>query len=171
VGADPIIAWGLTATNLAAVPLAFGFAVVVPIALPPGVPTVIAASVVGGMTDLTGDGVAITPLNVPSGLLQDNTLASAAFTWSVGTAVAFGAGTPGALYPYGPFAFGPAAGPLGAGADLLADSILFSLSPFGDIASLTGFCSIDPVPVPPSACLFGTGLLGLLGLGWRRMKS
>lgn len=167
---DPLIGWGLVATNLAAVPVAFGFGVVIPIALPPGTPTVVAASVVGGMTDLTGDGVAVIPLNVPSGLLQDNTLTPPGFTWSVGPAVGFPAGLPGALYPYGPFAFGPAAGPLGAGFHLFSDSVLFSLTPFGDITSLTGFCSVV-IPVPPSACLFGTGLLGLLGFGWRRMKS
>ena len=28
----------------------------------------------------------------------------------------------------------------------------------------------SPVPVPPSALLLGTGLLGLVGLGWRRRK-
>ncbi|MFA4904519.1 MAG: hypothetical protein WC600_17430 [Desulfobaccales bacterium] len=167
---DPIIAWGLTATNFAAVPVAFGFGVVIPIALPVGSPTVIDASVVGGMTDLLGDGVSVTPTSI-TGFLQDNTLASAGFTWSAGPAVAFGAGLPGALYPYGPFAFGPAAGPLGAGADFLIDGVGFLLSPSGDIASLTGFCSIVPIPVPPSACLFGTGLLGLLGFGWRRMKG
>jgi hypothetical protein len=31
--------------------------------------------------------------------------------------------------------------------------------------------TVDPVPVPPSALLMGSGLLGLVGLGWRRRKE
>jgi hypothetical protein len=34
-------------------------------------------------------------------------------------------------------------------------------------ATITGFAA-EPVPLPPSALLMGSGLLGLLGLGWRR---
>jgi hypothetical protein len=164
---DPIIAWGLTATNLGTAPLVFGFSVVTPLVLPPGTPTVVASSVVGGLTDFTGDGVAVTPV-LPSGLLQDNETSHS--LWSVGPAVSFPAGTPGAL-PYGPFAFGPEAGPVIFSLDVLSDRVFFSLSPDGDIASLTGFCSIVAIPMPASAFLFGTGLLGLLGYGWRRMKG
>ena len=29
----------------------------------------------------------------------------------------------------------------------------------------------NPVPVPPSVLLMGSGLLGLVGLGWRRRRS
>jgi hypothetical protein len=32
---------------------------------------------------------------------------------------------------------------------------------------VTGFAA-EPIPLPPSALLFGSGLLGLLGLGWRQ---
>ncbi|HAY22478.1 MAG TPA: hypothetical protein DCY27_10005 [Desulfobacterales bacterium] len=31
--------------------------------------------------------------------------------------------------------------------------------------------SISPIPIPPTALLMGGGLLGLVGLGWRRRKS
>jgi len=165
---DPIISWGLTATNLAAVPTAFAFAVPLPIALP-NTATVVDSSAVGGMTDLLGDGVAVTPTNA-SGLLQDNNVTPPNFTWSVGPAVAFGAGKPGALYAYGPFSNGPAAGPV-VGAALFSDAVGFTLSPNGDTASLTGYCSIVPIPLPPSVLLLGSGLLGLLGLSWRRVKA
>jgi hypothetical protein len=55
---------------------------------------------------------------------------------------------------------------------------LFYNTPF-DLIWGTAICGndivsgpVDPqVPVPPSALLLGTGLLGLVGLGWRRRKS
>jgi hypothetical protein len=36
---------------------------------------------------------------------------------------------------------------------------------------LMGYRLGTPVPLPPSALLLGSGLLGLVGLGWRRRKS
>jgi hypothetical protein len=35
-------------------------------------------------------------------------------------------------------------------------------------ASVTGFAGEHPVPIPPSALLLGSGLLGLVGFGWRK---
>ncbi len=35
----------------------------------------------------------------------------------------------------------------------------------------TGYARPSAVPIPPSALLLGSGLLGLVGLGWRRRKE
>ena len=40
-------------------------------------------------------------------------------------------------------------------------------------ASINAFLSVDslPVPIPPSALLLGSGVIGLLGVGVRRRKN
>ena len=37
--------------------------------------------------------------------------------------------------------------------------------------NLMGEIAANTVPIPPSALLLGTGLLGLVGLGWRRRRQ
>ncbi len=169
IKSDPVIAWGLTATNLAAVPVNFGFAVFVPVVMP-GLPTLVSASVVGGMTDFTGNGVAINPTNA-SGFLQDNTINPPGFMWSVGNAVVNPAGSAGAIYPYGPAGPFTMAGPGPVvGAAIFGETVSFTLTGFGDIASLTGYCSIVPIPVPGAVWLLGSGILALIGIS-RRSRS
>ena len=46
----------------------------------------------------------------------------------------------------------------------------FSVNYDGTIYNLTALHTAA-VPLPPSALLFGSGLLGLVGLGWRRRKT
>ena len=75
----------------------------------------------------------------------------------------------------------------GLGPGAFSDTYTSTISPYNP-TSLTeivvinqagsGVTSFDaslsttsPVPVPPSAMLLGTGLLGLVGLGWRRKRS
>jgi hypothetical protein len=167
---DPTISYGLAVTDLGA-PSNFGFSFGIPV-LPgelPSLPTVVNSSIVGGLTDFTGDGVAITAHNA-SGLVQDNNLDGVAFTWSVGPSASFGPGSPGSLYTYGAYAFGPAAGPAGPFVGLFTTSVAFSLSGGGDVAALTGSCSIAPVPLPPTLLLLGSGLVGLIGLRVRQRK-
>jgi hypothetical protein len=168
--ADPTISYGLAVTDFGA-PSVFGFIFSIPVLAGelPALPTVVSSSIVGGLTDFAGDGVTITALNT-SGLIQDNFLDGVAFTWSVGPSASFGPGSPGSLYTYGAYAFGPAAGPAGPFVGLFTTSVAFGLSGGGDVAALTGFCSITPVPLPPTLLLLGSGLVGLIGFRVRQRK-
>jgi hypothetical protein len=166
--ADPTISYGLAVTDFGA-PSIFAFLFSIPVLAGelPALPTVISSSIVGGLTDYSGDGVTITALNT-SGLVQDNYLEGVAFTWSVGPTASFGPGSAGSLYTYGAYTFGPAAGPSGPYTGLFTTTVSFGLSGFGDVAALTGFCSINPVPLPPTLLLMGSGLLGLVGFRMRK---
>ncbi|RIK84225.1 MAG: hypothetical protein DCC68_02255 [Planctomycetota bacterium] len=176
---DPSIAWGIAVTDFGA-PSTFSFTFTTPI-VPTGNPSVVAGSVSGGLTDVTGNGVSITPdaaLGDPDGdtvaELQVNEVGVGGppvFTnmgVDVGGAVAFGPGIPGANYTYGPFTSGPIAGPPGVWTSLQS-RVSFTLSGGGDIASLTGFASI--VPEPSSIVIVAMGALALGGIAWRRRKN
>jgi hypothetical protein len=163
---DPFITMAIGAVNNTGGNVGFAFAVALPINLPP-LPTIVNASLVGGLTDSTGDGVTITPFLTP--LILDNSVVPPGFTWGAGPAAAFPAGPPGAFHVYGPFAFGPAAGPVAGGPTLFTESLSFILSGNSDAAALTAHCSINPIPVPPSLVLLGSGLLGLVG--WRKFRQ
>jgi len=172
VDIDPFISFGFTATNIDSAPHDFGFMFFpgVPILMPSG-PTLLKSSIVGGLTDSTGDGVSISPATGNT-MVSDNYLSlnpTNPIIWSVGPAVTFAQGEPGSFYNYGAFAFsGP--GPDGPFTDILfGEKVLFTLSGYGDIAALTGYCSINPVPLPGAALLLGSGLLGLVG--WRRFRK
>jgi hypothetical protein len=169
--ADPTISYGLAVVDFGA-PSNFAFLFSIPVLAGelPAMPTVVNASIVGGLTDFTGDGVAITATNL-NGLIQDNFLQGVAFTWSVGPSAAFGPGPAGSLYAYGPYAFGPSAGPSGPYTGTFTTIATFGLSGGGDVAALTGFCSITPVPLPPTLLLLGSGLVGLIGFRVRKLSA
>jgi hypothetical protein len=62
-----------------------------------------------------------------------------------------------------------------AGAHLVADIYGSPGWPTDGSPAYTGFAgnggTINQIPIPPAVLLFGSGLIGLAGLGWRRRKS
>jgi hypothetical protein len=166
--ADPFITYAVAVIDSGA-PSTFGFSFSIPNALPASPATTVNSSLVGGLTDTTGDGVSITPVG-PATLLMDNYLSDLnTFVWSVGSGVSHGPGAPGAFYAYGPYAFGPAAGPANPPlTGLFITTLDFTLSGGGDAAALTGYCAINPAPIPSTLLLLGSGFLGLAGLRLRK---
>jgi hypothetical protein len=165
---DPFIAYGIAVVDFGA-PTAFGFSFFTPI-VPTGPATVVTASLVGGLTDATGDGISITPtVNAP--FLQHSYATAPATTMGVDVGLGFaaGAGPPGSFYGYGPFAAGPIPGPVGVWTGLGVD-LDFTLSGGGDIAALTGFSSINTVPEPSTIAMTVLGLIGLVGSALRRRR-
>jgi hypothetical protein len=166
VDPDPAVAYGLSFTS-GANPLSLTFVFAGP-AFVINTPSLVKASISGGLTDIDGLGVSLLPFQNP--LIQTNTAllngAPVGVPWGVGAGYNFGPGGPGAKYTF-QTSMGPNGGPppIVTG---MNETVSFTLSGGGDIASFTGYCAIDPVPVPGSVLLMGSGLLGLVGLRWRR---
>jgi hypothetical protein len=157
---DPSIAYGIAVADFGA-PTSFGFFFVTPI-VPTGPSTVVAASIVGGLTDLTGNGVSITPFAQSTVQVASAGPPSTSLGVDVGPAFSAPAGAPGAFHSYGPHSDGPQPGPGGI-FTTLAVTASFTLSGGGDIAALTGFASIDTAPdVVPDG---GPGLAGVMAIG------
>jgi hypothetical protein len=128
---------------------------------------------VGGLTDPTGDGVAITPFGGATVQRSSVGLPNTNMGVDVGGAFSSGPGVPGALYGYGPHSAGPIAGPGTGPWTFLSVLCSFSLSGNGDIAALTGFTSIEeaaqPIPEPSALVLLGGGLVAV-ALAVRRRR-
>jgi hypothetical protein len=173
---DPSIAYGVVVTDLGA-PTTFTFSFLLPI-VPVAGPNVVQGSLVGGLTDASGNGVSLTPTaaTVQQSFVADSVTSTPLTSMGVdvGLGVAFGAGSPGSLYGYGPFSAGPIVGPVGPPSwDTLVVTTAFTMSGSGDVAALTGFASITPgvlVPEPGTmiSAAVGVGLLALLRIRRRR---
>ena len=176
---DPFIVYAVGLVDFGA-PSTFTFFFSTPIVFP-AAPSIVTGSIVGGLTDATGDGVSATPalLGDPDGDLvtemQEAYVDVIAFPTvnmgvDVGPAAAFpGPNAPGAFFPYGPFGAGPMPGPAGPWS-FLGVVLSVTLSGGSDAFGATGFASIVPVPEPSTMILCCVGLLGLGLATWRRRR-
>ncbi len=189
---DPGIIWSVNATNLNAAPMdvtvSFG-----PFATPPGYynPLTVSSSIAGSLTDGTGDlsnstgSVSITPYYNPvisvnyTYYLDRSGNPVYVNAWGVGPAfsASVGAGTlpyAGATVNYPvDYIHNQTLVPLGPGSnDYFIEFVSFELGPDSS-TGLSGNCSFvaTPIPLPPTALLLGSGLLGLGLAGWRRKRQ
>lgn len=176
VDPDPSIGYGLAVTDFGA-PSSFGFTISSPIVAVPA-PTEVVASIDGGLNDVTGNGISITPtladadgdgfaeLQIASaGLPLENSGAD------VGLAASFGPGPAGAQYVYGPYATPIQAGPVNGPYTTLQLDVGFMLSGSGDIAALTGFTAIaEDGGIVPEPSTWVLGICGLAALGAAKLR-
>ncbi|MBX3366588.1 MAG: hypothetical protein KF912_04650 [Phycisphaeraceae bacterium] len=161
--ASAAMAYGIAVTDFGA-PSSFSFSFSMPITLDPGA-TSISSSIVGGMTDFTGNGVGVFTTG-GNATLQRSHVSMPDFNLGVdvGGDQSYGPGLAGSHYTYGPVATGPVVGPDLSGYGTLTMYLDFAASGDGDVIVLTGFTEII-VPAPASLAL-----LGGLGLIARRRR-
>jgi len=178
---DPAISYGLGITDFGA-PSSFSFTFTSPI-VATGPPTASSAYVSGGLNDVGGGGVTITPLLPDSdgdgaAEVQVASVSSGGPFTNMGVDVGplqANAGPIGAHYPYPPppaslYAAGPIGGPAGGPWTMLSVTAAFSLTGGGDSAALTGLASVV-VPEPSTWLLLVFGGGGFAWFGIRRRKN
>lgn len=164
--AGAALAYGIAVSNFGNAPINFAFTFSTPMSLDAG-PATVVSSIVGGLTDFGGDGVALGLVN-PYLTTQRSFAGVGSPTDNlgvdVGNAFAVGAGSAGSLYNYGAFA-SPVTPGVG-GWDVLELKLDFSLSGGRDIAVITGYTDIKVVPTPGAVALIGAS--GLIAARRRR---
>ena len=173
---DPAIDQAISVTDFGA-PSSFSFFFTMPIT-PIGATNTVNASLVGGLTDATDNGVAIGPTladmdgdGSPELLVSEVLAPLTNMGVDVGLAsshVGGGSGIP-VVHPYGSFSAGPIAGPGPGPWVTLNATLAFSLSGGGDTAALTLHSEI--VPEPSTVALAGIGAVLLLGYAARRRRA
>jgi hypothetical protein len=156
---DPSLSYGIAVTDFGA-PSNFTFSFTMPI-VPTPAPTEIESSIVGGLTDFTGNGVSITPslADLDGDSIPELQIASANalnLGIDIGPAAAFGAGPAGALHNFAdlePEQNGPMVG-IYTSLQLLTG---FTMSGGGDVGAFTGYVRLDQndgiIPEPSTLAL------------------
>jgi hypothetical protein len=160
---DPFISYSVGVTNFSNVSQSYAFTFFTPLFPMVTDPSVVTASISGGLSDLFGDGVTFTPtaafaqMSSVGGPLTDLGV-------DVGGAASGSGGAAGANYTYGSFASGLQSGPAGSWS-FMQTTLSFTLTPHDSVA-LTGFVQITPVPEPSELLLLISGLF-MLGFAGR----
>lgn len=171
---DPLLIFGLGATNNTASPLTFSFAFSLPISLPE--PIRAYSEVSYSLTDGRGDGVTLFPTSGTGFVVDSQDIRISPFLSQdkrvdVGPACSLpGSGTcgasPGLPYTAGPVMWGSAGGPT---YNLMSVNIGVGLTP-SDSFGLSGLVRQDPIPEPSTIGLLGVALAGL-GIVRRSIRS
>ncbi len=157
---DPLLIFGLGATNNSAVPLTYSFAFSLPISLPE--PIRAYAEVSYSLTDGLDNGVTLFPTSGTGFVVDSQDIRISPFLSSdkrvdVGPVCALaGSGTCG-LYTAGPINWGSVGGPT---YNVMSVLVGFGLTP-SDAAGLSGRVRQDPIPEPGTLGLLGAALAGL----------
>lgn len=161
---DPLLIFGVGATNLSATPLTFAFAFSLPISVTE--PNLAYAEVSYSLTDGLGDGVTLFPTSgtgfvVDSQVIRTSPFLSVDKVVDVGPVCSLpGSGTcgasPGLPYTAGPVVTGVAGGPT---YNVMSVNVGFGLTPT-DSAGLSGRV-LQEIPEPSSLGLLGVALAGL----------
>jgi hypothetical protein len=166
---DPIISYGISVTNFTGglKPYTFNFGT--PIILPPG-PTSVTSSLSYSLTDTTGNGIQLLPINP---FVQQNDVAAPLTNMGVDLDpagfIAGPTGIPTSYISAGAFNIGPVPGPVQGTFNTMTITTSFQLSGIGDIAVVTGSASINHIPEPCTMFLLCSGLLGLVGLKRKKL--